>query len=132
MKILGGTSAQEIELRDIIKSFYPKAHAFRKRSKKTEILVKGKPHIQGFDLDIYVPELRKGIEFDGDYHHSFDFMRKDPKKAKWPDEDVRNYHEIKDSYFLSKGIEILHIKEKDWKKDKQACIGKCLEFLKRA
>jgi hypothetical protein len=129
MKTLSGTSAQETELRDIIKSVYPKTLTLRIRSKKTEILVKGKPYIHGFDLDIYIPELRKGIEFDGDYHHSFDFMRKDPQKAKWPDKDLTDYHEIKDSFFLSRDIEILHIKGKDWKKDKQACIDECLIFL---
>jgi hypothetical protein len=129
MKTLGGTSKPEIELCNIIKSVYPKTHALKIRSKRTESLFKDKPYIKGFDIDIYIPELRKGIEFDGDYHHSFDFMRKDPKKAKWPDEDIRNYHQIKDDYFLSKGIKILHIKGKDWKKDKQACIDKCLVFL---
>jgi hypothetical protein len=130
MKTLGGTSKPEIELRGIIKSIYPKAHTFRKRSKKKEILIKGKPHIKGFEIDIYIPELRKGIEFDGDYHHSFGFMRKDPKKAKWSNKDIKNYHQIKDTWFLTKGIKILHIKEKDWKKDKQACIDKCFAFLK--
>jgi hypothetical protein len=129
MKALGGTSTQETELRDMIKSVYPKILSLKIRSKRKESLVKGKSYIQGFDIDIYVPELRKGIEFDGEYHHSFDFMRKDPKKAKWPDEDIRNYHEIKDTFFLSRGIQILHIKGKDWKKDKQACIDKCLVFL---
>jgi uncharacterized damage-inducible protein DinB len=129
MKIMGGTSSQETELRDIIKSVYPKTLSFKIRSKRKESLVEGKLHIKGFDLDIYIPELRKGIEFDGDYHHSFDFMRKDPKRAKWPDEDIKNYHEIKDAFFLSRGIEILHIKGKDWKKDKQACIDKCFTFL---
>jgi hypothetical protein len=130
MKTSGGSSTQEIELCDIIKSIYPKTHTLRIRSKKTEILVKGKPHIQGFDLDIYIPELRKGIEFDGERWHSFGFMRKDPQKAKWPDEDIKNYHEIKDTFFLSRDIKILHIKGKDWDKDKQACIDKCFAFLK--
>ena len=41
-----------------------------------------------------------------------------------------NYHTIKDRAFLSKGIQILHIEEKDWNSDKEACIEKCLEFLR--
>jgi hypothetical protein len=130
MKTLSGSSTQEIELCNIIKSIYPKAHTLRKRSKKSEILIKGKPHIHGFEIDIYVPELNCGIEFDGTYWHSFDRMRKSKKRKLWPDEDIKNYHEIKDSYFLSKGIKILHIKEEDWDKNKQACIDKCLEFLR--
>jgi hypothetical protein len=130
MKTLSGTSYQEIELCGIIKSVYPKTRTLRIRSKRKESLIKGKPHIQGFDLDIYVPELNCGIEYDGDYWHSFDRMKKSRNKKLWPEEDVKNYHQIKDAYFLSKGIELLHIKEKDWKKDKQACIDKCLEFLR--
>lgn len=44
-------------------------------------------------------------------------------------EDVINYHQIKDEYFKSKGIELLHIKEEDWMEDKQGCIERCVEFL---
>jgi len=71
----------------------------------------------------------RGIEFDGTYYHSFEFMRKTTHKKSWPDEDIHNYHEIKDAWFASKGIQILHIKEEDWKLDKDQCIKKCLQFL---
>jgi hypothetical protein len=127
MKTLGGTSKPEIELFGIIKSVYPKTLSFKIRSKRKESLVEGKLHIKGFDIDIYIPELRKGIEFDGTYWHSASGLKR--QRNHWPEEDVVNYHKIKNRYFKSKGIKILHIKEKDWKKDKQACIDKCLEFL---
>lgn len=80
-------------------------------------------------VDIYIPELKLGVEFDGNYHHSFEYMRGCKKKVKWSDDDIRNYHEIKDTWFLTKGIAVLHIKEKDWLENKQACIQKCLDFL---
>jgi len=35
-----------------------------------------------------------------------------------------------DRYFKSKGIDILHIKEEDWVKDKDRCIKQCFLFLK--
>ena len=91
--------------------------------------IPNKPYIYGFDIDIFVPELMRVIEFDGIYWHSFEQMRNDKRKAKWSDEDILNYHEIKDDYFASKGITILHIKEEDWLKDKKACINTCLKFL---
>ena len=47
----------------------------------------------------------------------------------WPEEDLKIYHELKDSWFKSKNIKVIHIKEEDWIKNKQACIDKCLEFL---
>jgi very-short-patch-repair endonuclease len=118
-----GSSLAERELFSLIKALYPNA----KKLRDMKVKIKGKSHIHGFDIDILVGKL--GIEFDGRYHHSYEFMRADPKKAKWSDEDIRNYHQIKDAWFASKGIQILHIKEKDWDKDKQACIDKCLKFL---
>jgi hypothetical protein len=126
MLILGGTSSPEIELFDIIKTSYPKT---QKLSINKKNLIKEKPYIQGFKLDIYIPELRKAIEFDGKYWHSFEGLNR--SRSHWPEEDIKNYHQIKDFYFFSKGIEILHIKEEDWIKDKQGCIDKCLTFLNR-
>ncbi len=123
MKKSCGISAEEKELLAAISKVYPSA----KRLRKTKIKVNGKPHIQGFDADIYVPELNKAVEFDGTYHHSFEGLKR--ARPNWSYNDIRNYHEIKDSYFLSIGIQILHIKEQDWKKDKFTCIQKCLDFL---
>jgi hypothetical protein len=119
------TSLMEKELFGHIKLSFSSAKKLYDRKVK----IKGKPYIYGFEIDIYVPELNCGIEFDGTYWHSFDRMRKSKGKKLWPDKDVKNYHKIKDAWFLTKGIRLLHIKEKDWKKDKQACINKCLDFL---
>jgi len=116
-------SKPEQNLFDTIKNIYPKTQILRKRSIKIE----NKPHIKGFDLDIYIPELRKGIEFDGRYYHSFSGLKR--ARPSWSDDDIINYHQLKDSYFLSKNIKVIHVKEEDWIKNKQACIDKCLEFL---
>lgn len=119
-----GTSKPEIELSDLVKSLYPESHKLR----HTKIKIEGKPHIGRFEVDIFVPKLNKGIEFDGKYYHSFNGLKRSRKN--WPDEDIHNYHQIKDDYFKSKGINLIHIKEEDWMKDKQKCIDRCLEFLK--
>lgn len=123
MKRTGGTSILETNLFSKIKEMYPEAKKYKKK-----ISIPNKPHIQGFELDIFIPELNKGIEFDGKYWHSENGLKRSRKH--WPQEDIDNYHQIKDSYFLSKGIKILHIKEKDWIKDKETCLNKCFEFLK--
>ncbi len=123
MKIMGGTSKPEIALFDIIKAVYPKTQKLNDNKVKIE----GKPHIQGFKLDIYVPELRKGIEFDGKYWHSVPGLKR--SREHWPEKDLVNYHELKDQWFSSKGIKLLHIKHEDWNGNPQACINKCLEFL---
>jgi len=125
MKPSSCTSKPERDILAITRSFFSSARTLRDRKVKVE----GKPYIKGFHIDIFIPELNLGIEFDGKRWHSFEQMRKDKRKIKWSDEDILNYHEIKDAYFLSKGIKILHIKEVDWNNNKQDCIDKCLTFL---
>lgn len=118
-----GYSDPEKKLFDIIKEKYPKTQKLRCR----KINIVNKPHITGFDIDIYIPELRKGIEFDGLFHHSVDGLKRG--RPNWPEEDLTNYHKIKDEYFISRDIKVLHIKEEDWNRNKKECIERCLEFL---
>lgn len=123
MKRAINVSGPELELLNKIKQFYPSTTTLRIRDVKMD----SKPHIKGFYLDIYVPELKRGIEFDGRWHHSVEGLKRSHKN--WPLEDILNYHALKDSHFFSKGIAVLHIKEEDWIIDKNQCVKKCLEFL---
>lgn len=127
MKHRNTSSLPEKELFKIIKKNY---ECVKNVKWKFKNVIKDKPYIKGFEIDIYIPSIGKGIEFDGTYWHSFDKMRADKRKKNWPDADIKNYHDIKDEYFLSQGIKILHIKEEDWIKNKDLQIQKCLEFLK--
>lgn len=126
MKLSKNISQYEYSLFSEIKKVYPKTQKLRVRKKG---IVPSKPHVCGFDVDVYVPEVRKAIEFDGTYWHSVEGLKRG--REGWPKKDLENYHKIKDEYFKSKGIEILHIKEEDWVKDKKVCIDRCLEFLSR-
>jgi hypothetical protein len=125
MKFSGCSSLLERKLFGIIKHFHPTTKKIRDRNVKIE----NKPYIHGFEIDIFVPELNKGIEFDGKHYHSFMVMRADKRKKLWSDDDIRNYHQLKDDWFASKGIKILHIKEVDWNINKEACVKRCLDFL---
>ena len=121
MKPSTRSSKAEKELLAEIRKLYPNAKTIRDSS----VRIPNKPHIHGFEIDIFVNG--RGIEYDGSYHHSFDGLKS--HRQHWPDCDIYDYHGLKDNWFLSKGIQILHIKEEDWKKDKQACIKKCFDFL---
>ena len=124
MKRSGDVSFKEQQLMDRIKPIFVSAKTLKDR----RVSVAGKPWIKGFDIDIYVPEQKLGIEFDGEHWHSFKQLRKRLKK--WPDEDVRNYHDLKDAWFwTSKGIRVYHVDERDWDLDPEACIKRCFEFL---
>lgn len=125
MSKIGGTSSSEKFILDMIREFYPTVKKYRDRKVKIE----GKPYIKGFDIDMFIPELMKGIEFDGIYFHSFKCMRSQKSKKLWSDDDIRNYHKLKDDWFKTQGIEILHIKEADWFENQQKCIDLCFKFL---
>ena len=55
----------------------------------------------GLEIDIYLPELKLGFEFNGLYWHSNKYKEK-------------SYHIDKTNYFLDKEIRIVHIWEDDW------------------
>lgn len=80
-------SIKEKEIYDFIKSNY-----------KGKVL---KSYRDGLEIDVYLPELKLGFEFNGLYWHSEQY------KDKW-------YHLNKTNYFKDKGIRIVHIWEDDW------------------
>jgi hypothetical protein len=55
----------------------------------------------GLEIDIYLPNLKIGFEFNGLYWHSDEYKDK-------------NYHLNKTNYFKEKDIRIIHIWEDDW------------------
>jgi hypothetical protein len=71
-------------------------------------------------LDFYIPELKKCLEFFGTYYHSEKFRKGNKIR------DAIRDQEIKDTV---DGIQILYINEHEYRKDKEATIKKCLEFI---
>lgn len=125
IKTEGSSSKPELLLFQTIKDICPTAYKLIDR--KVKII--DKPYIKGFDIDIFIPELNKGIEFDGTYYHSFECMRNQKGKSLWSNEDIGSYHYLKDAWFASKEIKILHVKQEDWIKNKEECVLTCLSFL---
>ena len=80
-------SIKEVELYKYIKSIY-----------SGEII---QSYRDGLEIDIYLPELKLGFEFNGLYWHSEEWKEK-------------NYHLDKTLYFKERGIRIIHIWEDDW------------------
>ena len=81
------SSIKELELLYYISSIY-----------KGEILP---GYRDGLEIDIYLPDLKIGFEFNGLYWHSIEFKDK-------------NYHIDKTKHFQEKGIRIIHVWEDDW------------------
>lgn len=125
MKRSRSSSQQELELMAILKESFPDL-----MKKNFKVSIPGKPHMHRFQVDILDPNSKLGIEFDGPYHHSDEYMVKSKTKIGWTVEEALAYHEIKDAAVLDcHGVTLLHIKWDDWISDKQACIQKCLDFL---
>ena len=80
-------SIKEKELFEFIKSNY-----------NDEII---QSYRDGLEIDIYLPKINLGFEFNGLYYHSNKFKDK-------------YYHINKTKYFEEKGIRIIHIWEDDW------------------
>lgn len=83
------TSKEELQVYEFIKSYYPSAiSGYRKLYKKSE-------------LDVYIPELNIGFEYNGCYNHSEARRHKD-------------YHINKLNYWNSLGIRVIQIWSDDW------------------
>ena len=81
---------KENELVNIIKSFY-----------EGEILENDNILLNGKEIDIYLPDLKIGIEFNGNYWHC-DKLKEN------------SYHKDKSLFAASKGIRLIHIWEWEW------------------
>jgi hypothetical protein len=124
MKKCNNTSWGEIEVRKFVESLGFSTEKIRRRNIKIE----GKPYIKGFDIDIFIKEIGKGIEYDGEYYHSFDYMKKN--KPNWELEDIKNYHLIKDDFFMkNEGICILHISDRYWINNRKQAEEEIYNFL---
>ena len=89
-------SKPEIEVQDFIKSL-----GFK-------IITNSRKIINPYELDIYIPSLNKAIEFNGTYWHY------ECKNCKH-----KGYHSTKSKLCKSLNINLLHIREDLWKKDKE-------------
>lgn len=96
------SSLKEIELRNYINSIYD-----------GELI---SSYRDGLEIDIYLPELKIGFEFNGLYWHSSEYKDK-------------NYHIDKTNYFKNRGIRIIHIWEDDWDNKKEIIKSQIINWI---
>jgi hypothetical protein len=106
---ISSRSRGEIEVYEYVKSMYPEAkNNTRFRNKNGNVL----------ELDIYVEELKIGIEYDGLYWHS------DKRKS----EDAMKQ---KKEFFEEFGIRVVHIFEDEWENRKDIVKQYLTHLLKK-
>lgn len=90
------------------------------RSLKINIETSDKKNIYPYELDIYIPELKKAIEFNGNWWH---YNHSNPKCK------PKGYHSMKSKLCRDKNIRLLHVREDLWNRDKQKMKEIILKFL---
>ena len=92
---------------------------------RQEITVNRRDVLNGQEIDIYIEELKLGIEINGIYWHSSKFKDK-------------NYHQDKTKLAKSLGIKLIHIFEDDWYLNRNILLnhfrliaGKCKKIMAR-
>ena len=86
---------------------------FIEENYKGDILPGYRDHLE---IDIYLPEIKLGFEFNGLYWHSEEFKE-------------NNYHLNKILYFKERGIRIIHIYEDDWNNKKDIIKSQIKNYL---
>ena len=87
------SSKGELEIRKYIMDNYP----------QLKIIPNDRTILEGKEIDVLIPELKIGFEYDGIYWHK----------------DKKEYDKNKDELAKQKGITIYNIKEKRTKKEKE-------------
>ena len=102
------TSKGEKEVLEFIKSIY-----------SGEVLENTRDFIGKKELDIYIPELKFAIEYNGDYWHKLKEQR------------IPGYHENKRNICEEQGIKLIEILDTQWKKNKESIKENILSEIKK-
>lgn len=113
-------SAKEKEILKYIKTFYIE-----------DIIENDKNVLNGLELDIYIPKLKIGIEFDGTYWHADKrFYKKDDKiNFKYTAEEIWKHDAYKDYLRENKNIKLIRIKEYDYDINKNKIFKKLRNII---
>lgn len=96
-------SHQEYELVNFLRQAFPKLQIIHHVNKVNRHI------IPPYELDIYIPEKKIAIEFNGVFWHSKEFMDK-------YDKTTDNYYHLLNKTILceQKGIHLIHVYESEW------------------
>lgn len=102
-------SKGEIEMYEYIKSIY-----------SGTILKNTRKYIGSLELDVYLLELKLAFEYNGEHWHQIH------------EERTPGYHENKRQSCKDKGIRLVEVWEKEWKKNKEKIKKEILSEIKKA
>lgn len=107
----GYSSAKETQLLEVIRSLFPELEiisSYRGWCKDTSVVS------ARYEIDIFIPELMLGIEFNGIY---------------WHDKQNQQREDLKKKRAMDVGIKIIDIWEDDWDENRSSCIQNIIEVI---
>lgn len=107
-------SAGESSLVDAIVDLLPADEEFRLNDRTV---------LSGKELDLYLPCLQVGVEYNGLYYHSDSVLR----KKGW---NPIRYHLEKSAFAKQKGVRLLHVFEDEWREHPEIVLDKIRSILK--
>jgi hypothetical protein len=115
-----GFSLAEVEIQDFIRSIY-----------SGEVIVRDRSLISPSEVDIYIPEFKLAIEYNGLYFHSYHPNRHQiDSRCKFKSEhDAKMYHRRKLDACTALGIRLISIFEDEWIFQKKVCRSKIQNLL---
>lgn len=111
-------SKQETEIIEFIKTFYNAK--IEQGNRKT---IPSPFSNRCLELDIYIPDLKLAIEFNGRYWHTDDKL----KKRGW--NSAKEMHDYKVNECFKKGIKLIHIDEDDYLKNKDSVLETIKNYI---
>lgn len=117
-----GVSGGEKELLEYIRKIY-----------KGEIIENDRVRLDGLEIDVYLPELKLGFEFQGDLWHAnplfYDENFVHPVNGKTYSEiHEKDEHKMKVAH--ERGITLIYVWENDWTENKRMTKKKILDMIK--
>jgi G:T-mismatch repair DNA endonuclease (very short patch repair protein) len=113
---MNGTSKMEVELADYIESLGCLVE------RNTRILP-GRARGGRQEIDVYIPDLKLGIEFNGCYWHSEEMIRKHCQTSSV------EYHGSKQDSASHEGITLVFVWEDDWRDNRSGIKQALVEFI---
>lgn len=81
------------------------------------VSLNNKDVLNGVEIDIYIPELKLGIEYNGNFYHTEEFGKD------------KYYHLNKQNIAKEHGVNLIHIFEDEWLLKKEICVSKIKHML---
>jgi hypothetical protein len=109
-----GNSKAEFELQELLQSM------------GVEVILGSRSLLVGnMELDLYLPDFHKAIEFNGEWTHSNEILCSQSKK--W--NSACHYHQTKKDVAWNAGIELAFVWEHDWQKHRKQVIGALTQWV---